>query len=327
MKKQITRALSLAAIVWCGFTSCGDSDSNLNLVEGYSLSEFSSTEFPADDDSWVIADQSAMATSFEGLKGALKTISYDYPSRKISLEFPNMRSIPAYAMMLEEGESKSALSALVSVSSTYTTSIGEYAFYENDMLLIAAFPNATTVGDAAFGYCSSLCSVSLSSAESLGKMAFRSCTDLSAIVLSSVIEIGDEAFYGCSALSEVTLPATLTVASKGLFAQCSNLYAVELAGATTLGNDLFEYCSSLESVTAPCAVNIGSSFRYCASLQSVELATANGAKIESFDQPFYGTDTTSTTLILGSDNSRNVVENSYLFDPNNVVTFAQIVLQ
>ncbi len=328
MIKQLFRSTSLiVAIAATTLLSCNKSSDDSSSTDGLMLADISESNYPIDNDEWSIATTSASAADFQGLLAALKHISYNYPNREISLNFPNLNYMPSGAFMLDGSESKADLHSLVSVSSSSVSEVGAYAFYGNESLLEANFPAATMVGEYAFADCSSLASVNLDKVSVMGSRAFNSCLALAELSLPNLYLVGDYCFNYCIALNEVDL-SSLEIASSGLFNSCTGLVEIELPIATELCNDTFASCRSLTKVSAPSAIHIGKSFTYCVALESMELATITGAIVSSLDQPFFGVDTTNITLEVGSNNSRYVFEDKYfIYDTNNIFEFKLVSLK
>ena len=176
----------------------------------------------------------------------------------------------------------------------YTTSddtIGEYAFYECDLLESIKFPlNVTSIGKHAFSGCTSLTSVKIpSSVTEIGNGAFRGCISLqSANIPSSVTEIRDSVFYGCTSLTSVNIPSSVTNIGKYTFRNCTSLTSVKIpSSVTNIGKYAFSGCTSLTSVKIPSSVTeIGNgTFTGCTSLTSVNIPSS---VTEIGEEPFSG---------------------------------------
>ncbi|MBP8593415.1 MAG: leucine-rich repeat protein [Ruminococcus sp.] len=177
----------------------------------------------------------------------------------------------------------------VSLPSTLT-SIGDYAFQENDSLTTISIPNkVTSIGKYAFNNCDALTTADLGSGvKSVGSYAFFHCAALTDMTFpESVKELGEgtlcfctslvslklpsaletipaEMCEGCTLLSEVTMPKALTTIENGAFEDCSSLPEIVIHNKVkTVGQYAFDGCTSLKEIIFPKSVTFiggGSSF-------------------------------------------------------------------
>ena len=165
------------------------------------------------------------------------------------------------------------------IISNGVTSIGGYAFYGCTGLTSVTIPNSvTSIGENAFNGCSGLTSVTIpNSVTSIENNAFYGCSGLTSVTIpNSVTSIESYAFSGCSGLTSVTIPNSVTSIGENAFNGCSGLTSVTIPNSvTTIGNGAFYGCSGLTSVTIPNSVtSIGySAFRDCSSLTKAEFAS------------------------------------------------------
>ena len=157
------------------------------------------------------------------------------------------------------------------------TSIGEWAFYNCDLLTNVTIPDSlTSIGKYAFCYCTSLQSILIpTSVTYIAGLAFQSCSALERVtILSGISAIGDGTFAYCTSLSSITFPSSLNRIGNFAFQYCEMLAGVELPESLTyIGNKAFDGCTGLTSLTIPTGVtSIGeSAFSGCTSLTSLVL--------------------------------------------------------
>lgn len=134
------------------------------------------------------------------------------------------------------------------------TALGNFAFYECDMLTEVSLPaTLTSFGIRAFSGCLYLEGIRFPSAlTSIGESAFFGCRSLKRLDLSKTVlqKIGANAFYFCDALTEVSLPSTLTALPPSCFAQCNRLAAINLEAVTEIGTHAFRGCPNLAPLPA-----------------------------------------------------------------------------
>ncbi len=169
----------------------------------FALDYFSETSYPATDN-WIITDASATTADFAGLSAAIVALSGS--GREISLEFPNLASIPNYAIFGESSFSEDlATDALVSVSAAKATTIGQYAFYNCSNLANVDFPSATIIYTYALSKCTSLTSLYFPSMVSLENHCFNGCSSVTYAEFPQTTTVKTYVFFGCSSLTELHL--------------------------------------------------------------------------------------------------------------------------
>lgn len=138
------------------------------------------------------------------------------------------------------------------------TTIGKYAFYNNEGLASISIPSTvTTISQGAFMSAANLTRVILpTSITTIGQNAFTSCAKM---VLENippnVKSIGQAAFQGCSMIERVDIPYGVTIINPSAFFQCTNLKSVTLpVTVKELGTSAFGQCKSLTSITIPASV-------------------------------------------------------------------------
>ena len=261
----------------CAFSNC----SNLTSIE---ISSSVTIILPS-----VFEDCSALETVTFGDNSQLDYIGYrafSNCSNLTSIEIPssvtgitsafvgcsalqeiNITDIDAWAMIdfdyassnpLDNGAGLYLNGELVTEATlTTATKIGDYAFYNYDLLTSITIPSSvTSIGDKTFYNCSALGTVTFganSQLGSIGDSTFRYCSNLTSIEIpSSVTSIGEDAFEDCSALEAVTFGANSQLESIGsdAFRYCSNLTSIEIpSSVTNIGELAFYDCSALETVT------------------------------------------------------------------------------
>ncbi len=311
MKKILyTTLLALTSLLL--FTTCEELPLPEKLIINSSpemLVEYSINSFPTKSDTWVITDTTATTEDFAGLSAVIEYISENEPERQITLEFPNLEAIPAYAIFGKSSASTSdfALGALVGITAPKATSIGESAFTRCDSLTSVDFPQVTEIGDNAFSNCSSLTSVDFPLVTDIGEYAFSQCDSLTSVDFPLVTDIGDYTFWDCRGLTSVDLPQ-VTEIGEGAFLYCIGLTSVDFPLVTTISRSAFWDCRGLTSVDFPQVTEIGEgAFWSCDVLTTMSLATGSGVKLSSVDSDaFQFTTTTNITLTVGSSNSSYV---------------------
>ncbi len=227
-------------------------DSNGNVYDNFNyLADYSSTSYPADSDTWIISDITAMLNTFYGLRDALYA-AYD-EGREISLIFPNLKEV------------------------TSTSSSTNSAFYYCRALVSVEMPKVTSVGDSAFWSCSSLSSIDLPLVTSVGSWAFYSCSSLSSIGLPLVTSVGSSAFSSCSSLSSIYLPL-VTWIGRSAFYSCTQLATMSLAARDGVQLRSVDYTAFNSVSTEIITLTLGSA--------NSGLVSGNTLTVGSFSETF-----------------------------------------
>lgn len=181
------------------------------------------------------------------------------------------------------------------------TRLGDYAFCQNDDLLLAFVPETV---------------------EEIGQMAFAICTSLYGLTLpESDVKIDEFAFFGCIRLSVIKLPNNLEEISAGMFGVCASLESLDIPSTvTSIGTGAFMGCG-LKSVVIPNSVfSIGALAFSSSKLENVTLpsdlimigmSAFSGCK--TLSEIYY--DTKSPAIIFSDTFDENVFKNSTLYVP------------
>lgn len=278
------RLLVILAALVLGI-SCSSEEIVITTKSEFTLDELSKYYFSSAD-TWVITDDNADTEDFEGLTEAIDYVSDYKTSYKISLEFPNIDSIPDYAIFgTMSYDSGVSTSAIVSVSASSATYFGKHAFRN----------------------CSSLVTVNIPEVTTLGQRALYSNASLETVNAPKITKIDQYTFSYCSSLETVNFPLATSVEGKA-FMYCSSLSTIDLAKVTSVSSYAFYGCSSLVTAKFAELTTIGAyAFADCSNLITMELASSNGVKLESIDSSaFEDTDTSLITLTVGSENAEYV---------------------
>ncbi|MFI3287483.1 MAG: leucine-rich repeat protein [Rikenellaceae bacterium] len=265
----------------------------------YSLSDFANGITP-EGTTWVIIDETASGDDFSPLREAL--------TDGISLEFPNLTSIPNTAFMncaasfsisapnvltIEDGyyvaeetsETAPKIGCEDIATTHHTTADGRIEVITKTPTTVQPFNSSSTQTPGyygAFSGCSALTSVSLASVSSVGYGAFYNCTSLSEVSMPVAQSLGSRALYGCSSLSKISLPIATTIGSSA-FLYCSTLTDVSLPEVTSLGSYAFYGCSLLSDISLPKVQAIEyAAFAYCYALSTASFAKATSVADAGF---------------------------------------------
>ncbi len=178
-----------------------------DMQYGYlDLAYFSATKYPMTIDTWKIIDSSATTADFAGLSAAIEALSGS--GREISLEFPNMTTIPEYAIFRTSNYSDVTTynsTALVSVSAPLAESVGQYAFCNCSSLVELDFPLATDINTFAFYGCTSLTEICFPAATTFYNHCFRECTSLVRAEFPAALTLNQYVVQKCTSLTELHL--------------------------------------------------------------------------------------------------------------------------
>ena len=119
------------------------------------------------------------------------------------------------------------------------TVIGEYAFYQSEVVNVFISNNVVSIGGAAFGFCYGLINITIpSSVVSIGGAAFEDCYNVISLTIGSgVKKIEKRAFSGCSVTSatfKATTGWTVTTSSTATTGTAVNISTTDFAANATL---------------------------------------------------------------------------------------------
>ena len=219
---------------------------------------------------------------------------------------------------------KSTVTLPISIGGLPVTSIGERAFFGNDIKEIIIPEGITHISEEAFYNCQSLESVTLpESLEYIGMATFRFCQNLKTITFSGADAspvLDKYIFYACNSLESVNIPEGVTNIPEGMFAFCESLENVTLPQNTESVCNYAFYGSGLKNITLPENLNyIGEmAFADCSSLD--EITTLGDSCDTVSDNAFAGTpagnpfeepESPTTTIFFSNDLFWNEVRAYY----------------
>lgn len=120
---------------------------------------------------------------------------------------------------------------LTSYENSRVSSIGSYAFYIYNNLIMVSFPNVIDIGGYAFWNCSALTTISFPNVTSVGNYAFCSCVSLTTINFPNATYIGSYTFRYDHLLTTVSFPSATYIGSY-TFGSCYNLLSLYLLGSS-----------------------------------------------------------------------------------------------
>ncbi len=309
-------AVSFARATYNSLYNTCDMSSVVANSASYTLSELSADAIP-EVDVWVITDTTAEVTDFAGMSAAIAALADS--GRAISLEFPNLESLPDYTIFGATTTSSTARlaydsGALYSLKADAATSIGQYAFYNCANLAKLDLPKVETIATYAFWSNVALTEVVLPSATYLDTYVFRLCTSLVTAEFPALLSSASSILYSCTSLKSADMPLS-TALGNFTFMYCDALESVNIPSAVTIGNSAFRGCSSLTSVDMPAATSFGTYlFRDCTALTSMSFATNEGSLLTAVGSTmFYNVVTTDIDLTLGELNAEYVIGETLTF--------------
>lgn len=150
------------------------------------------------------------------------------------------------------------------------TSIGDYAFWNNDSAFHIDFPDSVSyIGDSAFCGCknmsfselpvgirtigpaafmsTSIMSVTLpSTIQSVGRACFAASNLTEVTVMPGITELAPVMFSGCK-VTRLALPETVTTIGELAFVNCDELIEVNIPSSVVyMGNDVFKNCPNVK---------------------------------------------------------------------------------
>ena len=172
---------------------------------------------------------------------------------------------------------------------TSNNTVGDYMFYDCDLLQNIILPNnIVLIGKYAFSGCSFLKSVEISNAiNTIEYEAFSECDGLETITIegSGLTTLKSHVFMNCDALSSVIIGDGVISIDSSLFLDCHNLREVTIGNNVSYIPDMtFAYCNSLKKMTIGRGVNeIEYGAFYCAYPENVEVYISDLAAWCSID--------------------------------------------
>lgn len=112
----------------------------------------------------------------------------------------------------------------------HVSHIGDFAFYDCEILSVSIGDGVTEIGSCAFAYNKTLSTLNLGkNIESIGNSAFYNCDALTSVTLPSKLKtIGEEAFHGCS-ITSINMPSSVKSIGDLAFSSISELHISSLA--------------------------------------------------------------------------------------------------
>jgi len=164
---------------------------------------------------------------------------------------------------------------LTALADDSVMTLGQRAFYKNNVIQSVDLPTLATVNPYAFEDCTALTTATLSKLKTLGQYMFKGCTSLTTLELPEVTTTAQYAFQGCTALQTLSLPKATAIQGY-MFSGCTNLRTVlaplvtrleyyafsetpalsmDLSKITYVGQNAFRNCP-MDVVALPAATSI-----------------------------------------------------------------------
>ena len=135
--------------------------------------------------------------------------------------------------------------------------LGQRAFYKNNVLATVELPSVTTVNQYAFEDCTALATAIFAGLKTIGQYMFKGCTSLTSPSFPALTATGQYGFQNCTGLQSVTFPSAVTSLANYLFQGCTSLKTVTAPGLTRLEQYCFSGCTSLEMNSFPSVTYVG----------------------------------------------------------------------
>lgn len=199
----------------------------------------------------------------------------------------HLKNIPAYLFY------KQPLSN-VELYHSDISSIGDYAFYNNNLTNFTMPDTVESIGNYAFYECP-LSSIDFpDSLKTIGSNAFYGASIKSLNIPSGVISIGSRCFYECKSLKSITLPDTPVTLGGDAFGWTGITTFTFPSWLTNIPSQLFYCCKSLKLTSLPnTIVSIGSG-AFQATACTFTVIPDSVTSIES--RAFIGIPSTSLTI-------------------------------
>lgn len=193
---------------------------------------------------------------------------------------------PAYKILARTSDSGTSLTLPEGV-----TTIGDFAFYNNNKISMIVANSVTDIGQYAFGRGTLVSNqqVALTRAIfnellSIQSNAFYDNNKISDVTMPKVRTIEQSAFYQCSNLELSALPNTIETIGSSAFYKCTKLAIDQIpTSIKSIGAGAFQYCNGITDltisaipITANATVIGGSAFRYLQNLEELDLTLGSG---------------------------------------------------
>lgn len=243
------------------------------------LSDYASAEMSGDW-TYAVTNNQATITNYSGsaTEIVVPTALEGIPVVKLGENWPpvfykNDNSLPITKVTIPEG----------------IKTIGDYAFYNNQLTEIIVPSSLTEIEDYAFWYNEGLEKVTVSDTnpnytDEDGILYNKSKTSLlrypqgrsstTFSIPATVTIVGTYAFSGSKSLTEISIPNSVVSIESDVFSNCSGLLGIDLPGSiTSISAHTFAGCSSMTSITLPDSITSigGEAFVSCTSLASVTI--------------------------------------------------------